>query len=141
MIRRPPRSTLFPYTTLFRSAEERGERWLARYGGPISSEWEFAKALQVLEEDPEVYAATDRWVEAADWIVWRLCRTYVRDACTAGYKGIYQDGRYPSREYLEALNPAFGSFVEDKLDHEIGQLGALAGRLTAEAAAWTGLPE
>src|SRR3712207_9188225 len=84
MIRRPPRSTLFPYTTLFRSAEERGERWLARYGGRISSEWEFAKALQVLEEDPEVYAAMDRWVEAADWIVWRLCGTYVRDACTAG---------------------------------------------------------
>src|SRR5256885_8012374 len=26
MIRRPPRSTLFPYTTLFRSALERGER-------------------------------------------------------------------------------------------------------------------
>src|SRR5436309_11006443 len=26
MIRRPPRSTLFPYTTLFRSAARRGER-------------------------------------------------------------------------------------------------------------------
>src|SRR5256885_10939670 len=26
MIRRPPRSTLFPYTTLFRSALEQGER-------------------------------------------------------------------------------------------------------------------
>src|SRR3712207_7333064 len=26
MIRRPPRSTLFPYTTLFRSAEERRQR-------------------------------------------------------------------------------------------------------------------
>src|SRR2546425_7369674 len=25
MIRRPPRSTLFPYTTLFRSREERGQ--------------------------------------------------------------------------------------------------------------------
>src|SRR3712207_8949525 len=25
MIRRPPRSTLFPYTTLFRSAQERGQ--------------------------------------------------------------------------------------------------------------------
>ena len=36
-------------------AEERGEPWLARYGGRISSEWEFAKALQVLEEDPEAY--------------------------------------------------------------------------------------
>jgi L-ribulokinase len=122
-------------------AEERGETWLARYGGRISSEWEFAKALQLLEEDPEVYAATERWVEAADWIIWQLSGAYLRNACTAGYKGIYQDGRYPSREYLAALNPAFETFVEDKLEHEIGQLGARAGGLTAEAAAWTGLPE
>ncbi len=56
-------------------AEERGESWLPRYGGLISSEWEFAKGLQVLEEDPEVYAAMERWVEAADWIVWQLCGT------------------------------------------------------------------
>ena len=44
-------------------AHERGEPWIARYGGRISSEWQFAKALQVLEEDPEVYrrtAAVDR---------------------------------------------------------------------------------
>src|SRR5437763_11472901 len=27
MIRRPPRSTLFPYTTLFRSSHPRGARW------------------------------------------------------------------------------------------------------------------
>ncbi len=32
-------------------AAERGEPWLARYGGKISSEWEFAKGLQLLEED------------------------------------------------------------------------------------------
>lgn len=37
-------------------AAERKEPWLARYGGKISSEWEFAKALQLLEEDPELYA-------------------------------------------------------------------------------------
>lgn len=122
-------------------AAERGEEWLPRYGGLISSEWEFAKALQVLEEDPEVYAATERWVEAADWIVWQLCGEYVRNACTAGYKGIRQDGAYPSSDYLAALNPQFASFVEDKLDQPIGELGARAGRLTAEAAAWTGLPE
>src|SRR2546425_9064301 len=30
MIRRPPRSTLFPYTTLFRSADERAHRVAAR---------------------------------------------------------------------------------------------------------------
>lgn len=122
-------------------AAERGESWLGRYGGLISSEWEFAKGLQVLEEDPEVYAAMDHWVEAADWIVWQLTDTYVRNACTAGYKGIYQDSRYPSEEYLAALNPEFAGFVRDKLEHPIGQLGSPAGTLSARAAAWTGLPE
>ncbi len=122
-------------------AAERGEAWLPRYGGLISSEWEFAKALQVLEEDRAVYDATAHWVEAADWIVWQLCGRYVRNACTAGYKGILQDGAYPSPDFLAALNPDFASFVTDKLEHEIGQLGSAAGRLTAEAAAWTGLPE
>src|SRR3989441_11791640 len=32
MIRRPPRSTLFPYTTLFRSRESRGEHFLSWTG-------------------------------------------------------------------------------------------------------------
>jgi L-ribulokinase len=122
-------------------AAERKEPWLQRYGGKISSEWEFAKALQLLEEDPELYERTDRWIEAADWIVWRLSGTYLRNACTAGYKGQLQDGAYPSPEYLAALNPAFADFVTAKLEHPIAQLGEAAGTLTAEAAAWTGLPE
>ncbi len=121
-------------------AAERKEKWLPRYGGFISSEWEFAKALQLLEEDPEVYAAMDRWVEGADWIVWQLCGEYVRNACSAGYKGILQDGEYPSRDFLAGLNPDFAEFVDTKLAQPIGELGAPAGRLTAQAAAWTGLP-
>ncbi|MBP2412316.1 L-ribulokinase [Arthrobacter stackebrandtii] len=120
-------------------ARARRESWLPRYGGLISSEWEFAKGLQLLEEAPDVYAAMDHWVEAADWIVWQLTGNYVRNACTAGYKGIYQDGSYPSVEFLSALNPGFGRFVVDKLDHPIGSLGDSAGGLSAEAAAWTGL--
>ena len=122
-------------------AAKRGEFWLPRYGGLISSEWEFAKALQILEEDPEIFARMQRWVEAADWIVWQLTGRYVRNACTAGYKGIRQDGRYPSREYLAELNPAFADFVAEKLDQPIGELGTAAGTLSAEAAQWTGLPE
>ncbi|MFI6761651.1 ribulokinase [Micromonospora sp. NPDC050417] len=121
-------------------AATRGESWLPRYGGLISSEWEFAKALQLLEEDPEVYATMERWVEAADWIVWQLTGSYVRNACSAGYKGILQDGQYPDQEFLAALNPGFADFVTTKLDQPIGALGAAAGTLTAEAAAWTGLP-
>jgi L-ribulokinase len=121
-------------------AAERSEPWLARYGGLISSEWEFAKGLQLLEEDPEVYSAMEHWVEAADWIVWQLTGEYVRNACTAGYKGIYQDGQYPSEDFLAALNPDFRNFVSAKVDHHIGQLGAAAGRLSEEAAGWTGLP-
>ena len=122
-------------------AAQRDESWLPRYGGLISSEWEFAKGLELLEGDREIYERMDRWVEAADWIVWQLCGDYVRNACSAGYKGILQDGEYPDRGFLTALNPDFGDFVEEKLAAPIGQLGAVAGLLTAQAAEWTGLPE
>ncbi len=122
-------------------AAERGEPWLARYGGRISSEWEFAKALQVLEEDPEVYERMDRWVEAADWIVWQLCGSETRNTCTAGYKGIYQDGHYPSAEYLGALDERFADFAASKLTPALSPLGGRAGGLSSRAAAWTGLPE
>ncbi len=121
-------------------AAERGETWLPRYGGKISSEWEFAKGLQLLEEDPEIYERAERWIEAADWIVWQLCGVETRNVCTAGYKGIYQDGERPSREYLTALNPGFADF-NDKLDFPLSALGDRAGGLSAEAAAWTGLNE
>jgi L-ribulokinase len=122
-------------------AAERGERWLARYGGRISSEWEFAKALQVLEEDPEIYERMDRWVEGADWIVWQLCGAETRNTCTAGYKAIFQDGGYPSEDYLRALDERFADFVTAKIGGPLADLGARAGGLTAQAAAWTGLPE
>src|SRR5260221_3422392 len=32
MIRRPPRSTLFPYTTLFRSLQAHTHQWLGTFG-------------------------------------------------------------------------------------------------------------
>src|ERR1017187_4721798 len=122
-------------------AHERGEPWIARYGGKIASEWQFAKALQLLDEDPEIYQQARRWIEAADWIIWQLCGTETRNACTAGYKGIWQDGHYPDRDFLAALDPRFAGFATDKLEHPISPLGSRAGSLTAEAAGWTGLPE
>ena len=123
-------------------AHERQEAWIARYGGRISSEWEFAKALQLLEEDPDTYQRTERWIEAADWIIWQLCGTETRNACTAGYKGIYQDGRYPSEDYLRALNPDFADFARTRLAGvPLSELGSRAGTLTAAGSELTGLPE
>ncbi|MCW2986335.1 MAG: L-ribulokinase, partial [Conexibacter sp.] len=107
-------------------ARERGEPWLARYGGQISAEWEFAKALQMLEEAPEAYERTDRWIEAADWIVWQLCGAERRNACSAGYKAIHQDGRYPSEDYLAAIDERFAGFVAEKLAGPLLALGARA---------------
>jgi L-ribulokinase len=104
-------------------AHEREEPWINRYGGKISSEWQFAKALQVLDEDPDTYGRIERWIEAADWIIWQLAGVETRNACTAGYKGIYQDGHYPSREFLAALNPRFADFAETRLEHPISSLG------------------
>ncbi|MEU8003814.1 ribulokinase [Catellatospora sp. NPDC049111] len=121
-------------------AHERGEPWIGRYGGKISAEWQYAKGLQLLEEDPEIYDRAQRWIEAADWIIWQLCGVETRNVCTAGYKGIFQDGAYPSKDYLAALNPGFADFVA-KLDGPLLPLGGRAGSLTAQAAAWTGLPE
>ncbi len=121
-------------------AAARAEPWLSRYGGRISSEWEYAKALQLLEEDPVVYAATERWIEAADWIVWQLTGAESRNLCTAGYKGIHQDGRRPGAAFLASLNPDFTGFTE-KLEHPLSPLGGQAGTLTARAAAMTGLRE
>ncbi|THF69719.1 ribulokinase [Deinococcus sp. Arct2-2] len=120
-------------------AEERGEPWLARYGGKISSEWLFAKALQILEEDPDVYTHAGRFIEAADWVVWQLTGVETRNACTAGYKAMVQGGNYPPTDYFAALNPAFANVVDEKLGRELSPLGALAGRLTTQAAQWTGL--
>src|SRR2546427_8755407 len=61
MIRRPPRSTLFPYTTLFRSAQERQQTDLLKQGlaktlvaavGPIVQE-NLQKHGVTVQECPE----------------------------------------------------------------------------------------
>lgn len=120
-------------------ARQRGESWLPRYGGKISSEWFFSKALQILDEAPDVYRAADRLIEAADWVIWQLCGVETRNTCTAGYKAIYQDGIYPDKEYLAALHPDLADIVDTKMSRELAPLGGKAGGLTEEAAGWTGL--
>ncbi|HBY98780.1 MAG TPA: ribulokinase [Chloroflexi bacterium] len=121
-------------------ARERGEKWLDLYGGKISSEWFFSKALQILNEAPHIYRAAGRLIEGADWVIWRLTGRETRNSCTAGYKAIWQKGAgFPGRDYFAALHPDFADVVDTRMSREILPVGARAGGLTPEAADWTGL--
>jgi L-ribulokinase len=121
-------------------ARQRGEMWLPRYGGKISSEWLIPKIWETLNKAPEVYEAADRYIEAADWIVLQLTGEEKRNSCTAGYKAIWnkQEG-YPSDDFFAALNPRLRNVVDEKLSRDIYPLGQRAGGLTPEMAELTGL--
>ena len=122
------------------TARQLGERWLPRYGGKISSEWFFSKLLQILQERPDIYAQIDRFVEAADWVIWQLTGVETRNTCTAGYKAMVQEGDFPSRDYFRALDPAFADVVDEKVGREFAELGSKAGDLRPQMAKLTGLP-
>lgn len=117
-----------------------GEKWLPRYGGTISCEWMHAKIWQVLDEAPEIFEASDQFVEAVDWVISQMTGTLKRGSCTAGYKALWhkQDG-YPSNEFLESLDARLANLHDTKLRGEVLSLGSKAGELTAAMAERIGL--
>jgi L-ribulokinase len=121
-------------------AAQRGEKWVPRYGGKISSEWMMAKAWQILNEAPEIYETADKFVEATDWVIGQLTGNIVRNSCTAGYKGMWhkQEG-YPSKDFFKALDPRLENLTETKLRGEVVPLGSKAGELLPAMAARIGL--
>jgi L-ribulokinase len=122
------------------TAQRMGQAWLGRYGGKISSEWFFSKTLQILDEAPEIYAAADRLIEAADWVVWQLTGVETRNSCTAGYKAIWSKREgFPDEAYFAALDPRLENVIDAKMSRKIIPIGQRAGGLTPQAAAWTGL--
>jgi L-ribulokinase len=121
---------------------ERDEEFIRVYGGRYSSEWFFSKLLQIANEAPEIYDAAERYVEAADWIVWQLTGQEKRNACTAGYKAMWIKGKgFPKTDFFRALHPRMENVVEEKLTLTYYPLGARAGGLTPHWARKTGLPE
>lgn len=121
-------------------AEERGEKFLARYGGKISSEWMFPKIMQILDEAPDIYDRADRFIEATDWVTMMMTGQECRNSCTAGYKAIWHKREgYPSKEFFKALDPRLENVIEDKMSNDIYSLGEKAGELTPEMAEKMGL--
>lgn len=121
-------------------AAARREPWLARYGGKISSEWLMPKALQLLEEAPDLYHAAGRIIEGGDWVAWQLTGVLARNACAAGYKATWHkaDG-YPSPHFLAALHPALSDLYTVKVAGPVIPPGQKIGELRADWARRLGL--
>ncbi len=123
-----------------RIAIERGESWLAAYGGKIFSEWSLPRLWQVLKEAPHIYEAMDAWVEAGDWLVWQLTGQYSLNSCTAGYKSLYQKQTgYPPEEYFAALDERLRHVIRERCTAPVLTVGSKAGELTKEWAQKLGL--
>lgn len=121
-----------------RLAKERGEEWLSDYGGVVSAEWFFPKLAELARRSPEVFAAAERYGEAAEWLCGRITGSYKRSACFAGYKSLWSAERgYPS-EYLCSIF-AGERAIGERLDGEVMPLGSVIGYINAEGEALTGL--
>ena len=86
-----------------------------------------------------IYDQIDKFVEAADWVIWQLTGVETRNTCTAGYKAMVQDGDFPSSDYFKALDPAFENVVDEKIGRVFAELGEKAGQLTPQMAQMMGL--
>ncbi len=123
-----------------RLAAERGEPWLARYGRKISSEWLLPKALELLEEAPELYKKAAYIVEGADWVAWQLTGLLARNTCCAGYKGTWhKQAGFPNEAYLKALHPDLVDLFDQKVSGILLAPGQKVGTLCAEWAQRLGL--
>jgi L-ribulokinase len=121
-------------------ALQRGETFLPRYGGKLSSEWMIAKVWQILNEAPEIYEETDLFMEAADWIVLQMTGNRLRNSCTAGYKAMWhKELGYPTHDFFGSLDPRLEQLTETKLRGQVVPLGTKAGELSGDMAAAMGL--
>ena len=126
-------------------ARERNEPWLARYGGTIGLEWFFPKVLETLNHAPDVYDATEVWIEAGDWLVWQLTSgpfpqcargTIVRSTCQAGYKAMWNaKSGFPSSEYFETVHPKLANVIAEKIPGAHRSPGRKSGDLSDRSAA------
>jgi L-ribulokinase len=120
-------------------AHKRGEKFLAYYSGIISSEWMLPKCWETLEKAPEVYESADLFIEAGDWIVQQMTGSFSRNACAAGYKGLWSEELgNPSEDFLAALAPKLAG-LNSKIIDRIVAAGEEAGTISPAFAELSGL--
>lgn len=121
-------------------AKARGEPFLGRTGGTISSEWLLPKLLETLDEAPGVYAEIDRAMDLCEFLTYCLTGNPARTVGVLGYKCLWAgDLGFPSRDYLDALRPGLGLDYPHFLRGDIGRPGDRAGYLKASICERLGL--
>lgn len=120
-------------------ANKREEKFMMRCGGKVNAEWMLPKLMEIADKAPDIYEATDNFMEVSDYLVYLLTGEITRCMCHAGYKLLWneEDG-YPSDSFLRELHPGLSS-LRKKLQGREVQVGERAGRLTKEAAERLGL--
>lgn len=121
-------------------AASRGEAWLPLYGDKISSEWMLPKILEILEDSPEIFEATDRFIEAADWLSLLLTDLETHAPGLAALKANYApDLGFPSDDFLTALDPRLSGLYGTRLSGTVNDIREIAGVLGERGARLTGL--
>lgn len=107
-----------------------GGAFLDQVGGRLSGNSLLAKAAEMADEAPHLWAATDRFIEAGDWLVWRLTGREARSLSFAAFKALYR----ADRGYPDHLVPGLGTRLSGPLP-----VGAAAGPLSPSWRERTGI--
>src|SRR5256886_11471573 len=137
MIRRPPRSTLFPYTTLFRSRHQAGERWVDAGRASYAQAGVRADVRPFIEDMSEAYG----W---ADLVICRAGALTVSELAAVGvaailvpFPGSVDDHQAYNAQYLVRAGAAVvipdRELSAERLAAELQRLCAGRGQLLAMA--------
>lgn len=123
-------------------AQNRKEAWLEKYGGKVSCEWLLPKILETLEEAPEVFDKTARFIEAGEWLTWLLTGKEVHSSCMAGFKAMWnrKDG-YPHDEFFKEMHPQLCGIVGTKISANVLPAGTKAGTISEYGSQFSGLSQ
>jgi len=114
-----------------------GDPVLAYVGGTVSVEMELPKLLWLRRHFPERYANASRFLDLADYMVWRASGADVASVCTLTCKWNYLAHE---RRFSDSLLAAVGlTDLLPKIPIDVRQLGSPAGRLSEPGAAELGL--
>lgn len=115
-----------------------GDEALAYVGGEVSIEMELPKVLWLKQNFPERYAATWRFFDLADYLVWRASDADVASVCTLTCKWNYLAHE---NRFSDSLLKAVGlDDLTGKIPPQVLPLGSAAGKLSPRAAVELGLP-